>query len=110
MPNWDAGDCNASEPSEGAPIIIKNEIAIRQSFGKIRRKIRLLVVPFPAGLTYMLSLVLLQLECRKLARAPLQSSMFLRAAASMDGKNVGSMEKNYHRRRGEELDTRGWYR
>ncbi len=32
----------------------------------------------------MLSLVLLQLECRRLARAPLRSSMVLRAAASMD--------------------------
>ncbi len=41
-----------------------------------------------AGLTLMLSLVLLQLECRRLARAPLWSLMVLRAAASMDGKNV----------------------
>ncbi len=41
-----------------------------------------------AGLTHMLSLVLLQLECRRLARAPLQSSMVLRAASSTDGKNV----------------------
>ena len=34
----DTGDRNASEPSEGAPRIIKNEIAIRQKFGKIRQK------------------------------------------------------------------------
>ncbi len=34
----------------------------------------------------MLSLVLLQLECRRLACAPLLSSMVLRAAASKDGK------------------------
>ena len=40
----DTGDCNASEPSEGAPRIKKKELAIRQKFGKIRQKIRQLVV------------------------------------------------------------------
>ena len=50
----------------------------------------------------MLSLVLLQLECLRLARAPLWSSMVLRAAASMEGK-CWLYGKNYHCRRGVEL-------
>ncbi len=41
-----------------------------------------------AGLTHMLSMVIVQLECRRLARAPLQSSMVLSAAASTDGKKI----------------------
>jgi hypothetical protein len=39
---------------------------------------------------------------------PFGARWSLRAAASTDGKNVGSMGKNYNCHRGVELDTRGW--